>query len=348
MSENYTTNKLLVQHNNLINGRFDMSAHELRIFVYLLSQINKDDTDFKLCKLPVKYITNNDKPGGNDYKLIKQYAETLSKRTFKLERIVEKKIKQEIKYVKQYDYYNVFSMVRWLDDENHLQVKFNDDLKEFLLSLTSNFTKADLENINKIENVNAYRIYWLLRQYNTMGQRTIALDEFKEILLLEDKYPEFRHLKARILIPAQKDLEKTDMAFDFEPLKKGKTITSIKFTIRKNASLPKQLNMEEEIKQQIPTNVTSLTKGNSSGKQEKYDLAYYNLTTVWGLTDLQARDLLAKTTPAEILVKIAKLQIEGNKMKANKASLVTVGAFIYNSILEELKKAYFNSRVVVK
>ncbi|OUJ65178.1 replication initiation protein [Hymenobacter crusticola] len=49
-----TRQPLVVQHNALINGRFDLNTTETRLFLAMLAQIQRDDTSFArylLCEM---------------------------------------------------------------------------------------------------------------------------------------------------------------------------------------------------------------------------------------------------------------------------------------------------------
>ena len=62
----------------------------------------------------------------------------------------------------------------------------------------------------------------------------VTLDELKEVLNCEDDelYQEFKFFNQRILKRCQKELlEKTECRFTYEPVKTGRKVTSIKFTL---------------------------------------------------------------------------------------------------------------------
>jgi plasmid replication initiation protein len=226
-------NKKIVQHNNLINGRFDITNTELRIFIYMLTQINKDDTDFKVCQIPIKTIMPNQ--GGKSYKIIKSIADNLLKKTFKLETLSMRKNKE----VRTFVGYTIFSKSRYVEGENQLEMMFNSEIKDYLLNLKGNFTSAEWIQLMNIKTVYSYRIYWFLKQYQTFGERTIKINELKEMLMLKDektgkyKYSDFNNFKVRVLETAQDELKNTDMAFSFDGIKEGKAFYAVQFKLDK-------------------------------------------------------------------------------------------------------------------
>ena len=80
------------------------------------------------------------------------------------------------------------------------------------------------------------KIYKLLCSWKKKGAFTISLDEFRQWLGIENKYKDFSDIKARILIPVQKDLEgKSDVWFNCKAtdflIKNGNTVTHLNFKV---------------------------------------------------------------------------------------------------------------------
>jgi plasmid replication initiation protein len=265
MNAENESNKKIVQHNNLINGRFDITNAELRIFIYMLMHINKDDNEFKLCRIPIKEIMQ--RQGGNSYKLIKKIADNLLKKTFKLETISMRKNKE----VRTYVGYTIFSKSRYADGENHLEMMFNSEIKDYLLNLKGNFTSAEWKQLMDIKTVNGYRIYWLLKQYQTFGERLIEINTLKEMLMLKNektgvyKYSDFNNFKVRVLDVAQSELENTDMAFSFEGVKNGKSFYAVQFKLNNKAAKPTPCVV-------IPTPSVITIDGYSETQQKAYGI----------------------------------------------------------------------------
>jgi len=95
------------------------------------------------------------------------------------------------------------------------------------------------------------RIYKKLCSWKQKGVYTISLEEFRQWLVLGDKYKTFADIKKRILIPVQEDLtEKADVWFNCQTdnfvTKKGNTVTHLNFKI----ITPDLLANEEKLKDQ--------------------------------------------------------------------------------------------------
>jgi plasmid replication initiation protein len=229
----FRANKIIVQHNNLINGRFDINSSELRVLLYMLASIKKDDTEFKPVRVPVSFIASS--KGGKTYKIIRSFQTSLVEKTFTIELLEQKKDKVQ----RRFKAFNIFAEAEYLEGENALSVIFSERIKPYLLQITGNFTSTELQQVLNLKNVYSYRIYWLLKQYHKFGERTIDLEEFREMLMLKDKYPNFFSLKPKVLDIAKEDLKDTDMAFEYEPLRKSNKVYAIKFTFKKEIPKPK-------------------------------------------------------------------------------------------------------------
>ena len=68
------TAQIAVQSNALINARYEMTAFQKKIILYLISKIQVEDTAFKTYKIEVKdFITLADYDSKNIYSPLKYY-----------------------------------------------------------------------------------------------------------------------------------------------------------------------------------------------------------------------------------------------------------------------------------
>jgi hypothetical protein len=102
-------------------------------------------------------------------------------------------------------------------------------------------------------------MYEILKQYETVGERILNVDELKELLGIDkNEYALFNNFRKWVLDVCKKALkEHTDIKFTYEPYgKKGKggKIQSLKFNIEKNNDYVDQLTLDmfiEENKQEF-------------------------------------------------------------------------------------------------
>ena len=138
---------------------------------------------------------------------------------------------------------NSLLQVAWLSSARYekgsgmVTLKFSPDLKPYMLQLKEKFTQYQLSNILTMKSKYSPRIYEILKcnEFKKQGYIEISVEELRKILKAENIYPKYNDLKRKIIEHAQKELKKlTDIYFDFEELKTGRKVTSLKFYIHSN------------------------------------------------------------------------------------------------------------------
>jgi hypothetical protein len=217
-----------VQHNALVNAKFDLNTHEARLFLALLARLQRTDTAFSKCQLLVREIVPS--TGSNNvYDQVRRMLKDFASRTLTIE-----KLSTDGRPLRKpsFTVIPLLAYATYLEGEGMIEAQFNDLLLPYLLELRDNFTKAQLTELLKLKSANSYRIYWLLREYAAFGKRTIRLDELKAILGLDQEYDRFNNFRARILDRAQAELAATDLPFTYEALKQGREVVEIKFSFK--------------------------------------------------------------------------------------------------------------------
>ena len=225
---------LVVQHNALINARFQFGPLETRLFLHLLAAIGRNDTTFGLCRVEVSELLG-ELNSQNTYKLVREAVEEFATRTITIEQLGGGGRRN-----RQPDFVvlPLLSIAQYKGGEGAVEARFNDAVIPYLLELRDNFTKAQLTELLKLKNPNSHRIYWLLREYSTFGQRVVGLTDLKAMLKLGPGYDRWDNFKARILDRAQQELQETDLPFTYELLRQGKAVSEIRFVF---APVPEQL-----------------------------------------------------------------------------------------------------------
>jgi Initiator Rep protein, WH2/Initiator Replication protein, WH1 len=113
-------------------------------------------------------------------------------------------------------------------------------LKPYLLHLKDQFTSIALQYAIQLRSVYAIRIYELLKQYQRLRQRTLAVAELRRMLAIDEhKYTLIKDFRRRVIDIAQREINgKTDLCFEYEPIKTGRKITHFRFRIAANVSVP--------------------------------------------------------------------------------------------------------------
>ncbi len=251
--KNKTVNSSLVKQSNaLINASYQVSLAEKRIILYMLTKIHKDDEDFKPYRMNIKEFLAEI---GTDTKNLYERAKHSTKEL--LNRVLEIKTSTGLLQI------TFLSSAEYYDKEGYVELSFDPKLKPYLLQLKECFTTYAIENILSLKSIHSMRIYELLKQFQSLGERTFKLKELKYILGLQDQYfNDYTAFKKRVILQAQKELnQSTDISFEFEEIKLGKKIDSIKFIIQNQPQL-EEPEPELEIKEKPEETIIENTKQN--------------------------------------------------------------------------------------
>ena len=212
--ENYK----VVKHNDLVNEKPDepYTLNQLKLICHLISHIKPTDTNFETKEVQIKDL-NFDSIDSYNYSRFKSEILELLKKPFQIPN--------------DGGYTNWFSYLKY---ENGLIVyRFDPALKPFLLNLKDNFTSYQLKNILSLKSVYSIKIYEFLNQYKVIGKRTMEIKELRNLLNISKGYRNNDIIK--LLENAKEELTtKTDLTFDFKPIKKSREFIAFEFDIKSN------------------------------------------------------------------------------------------------------------------
>ena len=222
-------NTIIKKSHDLVNAKYNLTIWEDRIVTMLLSFIRKDDTDFKKYYFDVPDFVERFNISHKDvHKELRKAMDGLLKKIVVITSNINGKIKIfKTTFISSFEYYQ--------DGTGKISASFRPELKPFLLELKGKFLMYEMRNILKMP-VPTRRIYERLKQYETIGSRTLSVTEMKSMLDVEDKYARYYNFKLKVILPAQKRLSKySDICFTFEEIRKyGKAVDSLRFSISKN------------------------------------------------------------------------------------------------------------------
>lgn len=235
----------VAQHNELVKARFNMSLMETRLFIALLGRINKGDTDFSLCRIPISEVSSN-VDGGKAYQDVKEAVIKLSSKVITVE-TVDQNGKREIISDP------LMATCRYKDGSGFIVAQLNSFVKPYLLQLKGNFTVAEIKVLLQLRSYYSYRIYWLLKSFSYNSNTfSVKVEDLKTMMGIEGQYPNFYDFKKWVLLVSQRELTQTDMVFSFNEIKEGRSVKQVEFIINRQLSLP----MEEELN--LPNHLQSL------------------------------------------------------------------------------------------
>jgi plasmid replication initiation protein len=301
--------KLVVKANHIVEASYSLTLQEQRIILYMASQIKPNDDDFKPIRLSISafkdliQINNN-----SQYNEIQEITKRLRKRDLI--------IKQQNTTLQT----GWLSSAKYFNGEGYVELRFDPNLKPYLLQLKERFTKYKLQHIIKMSHSYSIRFYELLKQYESIGWRYFKLDELMGMLgIKKDEYKLYAHFKARVIQPVKAEFDEKykqkaiEFTFEFEEQKKVRKVIGLRFEIKK----PQQIAKEK---------VEKTTETPEDLLEKLMEIK---------LTIRQAKSLIKKY-PAERILR----NIELTKQKNAQGEVNNLPAFLIEAIENDYAKDY--------
>lgn len=131
-------------------------------------------------------------------------------------------------------------------ETRQIKYKLGEVFVEYFTGICRDYFKLSVEEVIGLNSTHAIRIYQLLKTKQNMDKREFeySIAEIKQQLNIEKKYSKYNHFKLRVLELSKSQINSSDASqfnIDYEEIKTGKAVTSIKFHI-----LPKGKNYYQE------------------------------------------------------------------------------------------------------
>lgn len=133
--------------------------------------------------------------------------------------------------------------VRWVSKATHfpgegcVELHFTSDMAPHLLGLRTQFTTYKLRSAAAFDSVYAWRLFELLKSWQSTGVYAVEIEEFHEVMEAPPSCrKDFKALRVRIIEPAVAAVcIKANLLIDWKPIKKGgRKVTGLEFTFRPN------------------------------------------------------------------------------------------------------------------
>ncbi|MBT31665.1 MAG: hypothetical protein CMO01_18570 [Thalassobius sp.] len=261
--EKVGSGSLIVKSNYLVNAEYRLTPIEMKIIYLMAMQVRKGDEDFKTYQLRIKDFQED--LGLKDNHALYERMIEIVKRL--MTRVVQ--IRHDNGNVEQFPFIT-WSMHK--HKEGTIGIIFVPKLKPHMIDLKERFTSFYDYNVLSLRSQYSMRIYELIKQYERIGKRTIAVADLRRMLRLQDKYRSYNMFKKKVIEQAKKDLDKNcDVSFEFTERKQGRKITEIDFIIKKKR-LPKQIKSNTMRKEGIKDVVLAFEELGLNEKQADYYL----------------------------------------------------------------------------
>jgi len=224
------------QHNAITSGRYDFTACQLDIVFMVLASLKEGETNYKIHTSDIELIT------GRKW--------NISQLTNSTEQLLTRMF--EIETEDRYRQFVLFQYFDYLKGTRTIEVKLSEVALPYFFELKNNFTHFQLKSVLGCTSSYAKRLYMLACQWRTVGRfpKPIPIIELKQMLGLVDKkgkeqYKQIGQLKEYVLDIAKKQInENTDMHFDYELYKKGRSFEYIQIFVDSSKNNPKQLEID--------------------------------------------------------------------------------------------------------
>ena len=226
----------IVKTNSLIEARYRLSLQESHVILWLLTQIKPNDEDFKIHELDIaEFAKFTGVQLGNRYSELRKITRQLMQRVIE---IYEPNV-QELLQI------SWLSSARYQHKKGCVRLKFDPDLKPYLLQLKEKFTKINIADTLKLKSSHTIRVFELLLQYVLLGSRTISIVDLRSYCgLQQNQYKNYFDLKRKIIEKAKTEINsKTEYDIDYTEIKQSRKVVAIEWTIKK-----KDLDKESRIK----------------------------------------------------------------------------------------------------
>ena len=210
----------------IMNSSYDLSLEEQKIILTLASMVHPNDEEFKPYKFKiVEFMQLLGVEDKSKYIEIPKLTKELMKKVF------------EIKEDKALIQTAWLSGAKYEKGSGMVELTFSPYLKPYMLKLNTMFTQYKLGNILSMKSKYSPRIYELLKcnEFKKQSYLEIEVEELRKLLKADTIYPKYNDFKRYIIERTQKELKKiSDISFDFEEIKTGRKVTSLRFYIHPN------------------------------------------------------------------------------------------------------------------
>lgn len=241
LNENYYA----VTANDLIKGKQKMTLREAQLLFITISQVVKEDKDFKTYTTTVSELAAFMNIDENSlYHDLESICESLVRQTIKVQ-IGGKKAKEK-------DKWKIFSWVSSAEyDSGKLTLRLSDDIKPFLLELESYYSQTQLGVLMSFRSYYAVRLFQYLKA--DFGEKSgikekyfFTCDDLRELFqtyvkdekgrIIKELYKQNRDLLKKTIIPALNEIGKSDYAYvwdykEHQATTRGRPLLGVSFKV---------------------------------------------------------------------------------------------------------------------
>ena len=262
--------KLIYQHNVITSGRYDYSAVMMDILFMVLSSLEVGKLEYHIHVQDIETITGRKW----NLKQLREATENIGSRMF------------EIETPEKHRQLWLFEYVDYLKGTGSFTIKINESAKPYFFELKNNFTAIQLKSVLNCSSKYAKRLYGIACQWRSVGSKRFEIEELKKMLGIIDKkgneqFERVSDFKKFVLDIAKKQInENTDIDFDFELKKRGRSFHWVTFHMHSQQFKQLEINFHNPVDiQKFASKLTAYGLSQEQAdliaqneKEEKFDL----------------------------------------------------------------------------
>ena len=233
----------VIKANELIQKRTHLlSVQEQKIVLYLISQLKPEQKEFEYQTFDMIDFCDAcgiDHDNGKNYINLRKAIQTLSDKSMWV-------IGEETDI-----------LMRWISSakiekgQGKIEVRFDEEMKPFLLELKNRYTQFDLIYTLGMKSKYSVRLYEILKSYEKISEPVeFGLDRFRELVGAE--YERWVDVRRFVIEPAIKEINRlSDLSVVYEAQKKGRSIVGVSFIVRVKRTFSEQAETYREIYKQL-------------------------------------------------------------------------------------------------
>lgn len=225
---------VVVKSNALIEAAYSLTVAETKLILAAIAQVRRNESITDEIRYTVSANALADMGGfaaNHEHRALKQAVSRLWERSIK---VIEKPNGDGRR--------PKVLLTRWIqdivyrDDEGTVELRFAKGVLPYLNQLTSEFSKYKIANVAGMTSTYGVRLYELLIQWRSKGEREVELDWLRRVFQIEGKYKSIRDLKRWVIEPAVRDVNQhSDLHVSWGQRKRGRTVAFIQFKFRPKA-----------------------------------------------------------------------------------------------------------------
>ncbi len=325
---------LIKKSNQLIEARYKFDVWETRVFLSVLSNIRREDEDFKTYRIWYRDVIKTfGLTSGQSYGFLRDASRSLMRKVFNVSN-EENGFQRETEYhiIRSVNFLSEGEKGRGVESQEFIDITFDPQMKPMLLQLQRNFTAYDLRNVVKLGTY-PVRVYELLKQYESIGERTLGFEEMKRMFELTEEYPLFGNFYQKVIAPSVRDVNlHTDLTITkVEKVKEGKRVVGLRFVFQRKSDEELRMARGELIGKSLeipfpPTAKEAQPVRAATEKDRLFNLFHADVVQKFGVTPSVFLELLSDCNEEELAqaIRVTRRAKSQNQIKTSLA-----GFFVY-------------------